>query len=48
MHVGAIKVLKTEKPFIIHKKNRHLCGDVFSGINLPINFQNVIKHLKIL
>ncbi|MGE7760233.1 CdaR family transcriptional regulator [Peribacillus sp. NPDC097895] len=42
LHVGAIEVLKTGKPLIIHEKDRHLWGDVLPGINLPINFQNVI------
>ncbi|ASS96986.1 hypothetical protein BS1321_25645 [Peribacillus simplex NBRC 15720 = DSM 1321] len=42
LHFGAMEVLKTGKPLIIHEKDRHQWAGVLPGINLPINFQNVI------
>ncbi|WP_342601581.1 sugar diacid recognition domain-containing protein [Peribacillus sp. FSL E2-0159] len=42
LHFGAMEVLKTGKPLIIHEKGRHQWTGVLPGINLPINFQNVI------
>ncbi|MFE0505643.1 CdaR family transcriptional regulator [Peribacillus butanolivorans] len=40
-HFGAIEVLKTGKPLIIHEQDRHHWLGVLPGINLPIEFQKV-------
>ncbi|TDL92261.1 hypothetical protein E2R55_04210 [Vibrio vulnificus] len=40
--IGAMEVLKTEKPFIISENDDHQLVGVLPGINFPINFQNVI------
>jgi carbohydrate diacid regulator len=42
LHLGAMEVLKTGKPLIIPENDRHQWVGVLPGINLPINFQNVI------